>query len=381
MIPRTLDLARYTHSFFLFGPRQVGKTHLIETTLHPNVTLNLLSHSEFLRYSKDPTLLSKELKSAKNVQVVIDEIQRCPDLLNEVHLLLESKQGIQFILTGSSARKLRRTGVNLLGGRALTLHLYPLTHEELKDAFILEDVLRFGSLPKIALEPSEDNRRRLLQSYVETYLKEEIQQEALTRNIPAFARFLELAAFENGNLLNFNNIASEVGVHSKTVKEYFQILEDTLIGFFLFPYTRSHRTKLLSHPKFYFFDRGIVTALKSELSVPLVPGTAPYGRSFEHWIIIETLRLLRYRERETRLSFFRTSDGAEVDMILEKSGEKVWAVEIKATRTPRSAELRGLRSFMSDHAYSRAICVSLSPRAYRLGDIEILPWQDFFAQL
>ncbi|MBI1869943.1 MAG: ATP-binding protein [Chlamydiae bacterium] len=380
---RTLDLSHYKYSLFLLGPRQVGKTYLLKNTLSPDLMINLLSQSEFIRYSKDISLLSKEISALKKekVQVVIDEIQRLPELLNEVHLVLESSKNVQFILTGSSARKLRRSGVNLLGGRALTLHLHPLTHEELAEAFHLEEVLQYGSLPKIVLEENPRERKRLLKSYAETYLKEEIQQEALTRNIPAFARFLELAAFENGNLLNFNSIAREVGVHSKTIKEYFQILEDTLIGFFLYPYTPSPRKKLVLHPKFYFFDRGIVTALRNELSVSLISGTPPYGYAFEHWIVTEMRRLLEYREREVRLSFLRTSDGAEIDIILEWADGKKWAIEIKASSIPQTSQLRGLKSLMQDHPFDRTLCVSLTPRAYHLDSIEVLPWKTFFEEI
>lgn len=383
MINRTLNLTSYNNSLFLFGPRQVGKTSLIINTLSPDIYINLLKHAEFVRYAKDPSLLSKEahsFKEGKELLIVIDEIQRCPELLNEIQMLIDGRQKTRFVLTGSSARKLRRAGVNLLGGRAITLHLHPFTHEELKEGFSLEDALRFGTIPRIALSKNESEKIRMLKGYVETYLKEEIQQEALTRNIPAFARFLELAAFENGNLLNFQNIAREVGVHAKTVKEYFQILEDTLIGFFLYPYTKSHREKLVSHPKFYFFDRGVVSALKNSVSSQLVAGSPPYGDAFEHWIILEMKRLLDYREREANISFFRTSDGAEVDIVLEHSG-KIWAIEIKSSSAPRMSDLRGLKSFMADHKCDKALCVCQTPRPYTTGGVEFVPWKDFFVML
>jgi len=318
MIPRTLNLQKFKQSFFLFGPRQVGKTFLIKYTLTPNIFINLLRQEEYWRYCKNPSLLAKEaeiLKGKKSL-IVIDEIQRLPEMLNEVHYLMENSE-FQFVLTGSSARKLRKTGVNLLGGRAITLFLHPLSGEELGEGFNLNEVLCFGSIPNIILQNKEQDKKRLLKSYVETYLKEEIMQEAITRNIPAFAKFLELSAFENGRLLNFNNLAREVGIHSKTIKGYFNILVDTLIGFYLYPYTKSHRTKHVSHPKFYFFDRGVVTALRGELSTPLVPGTYPYGDAFEHFVILEIKKQIDYGNREIKMSFFRTNDGAEVDLILE----------------------------------------------------------------
>lgn len=382
MIRRIQDLTQYKHSLFLFGPRQVGKTYLIKNTLTSDLFIDLLKHQDFLRYTKDVSLLSQEVNALKQKEtiIVIDEIQRCPELLNEIHYLIEKEKGIKFILTGSSARKLRRTGINLLGGRAITLHLHPLTHIELADTFRLDHALHFGTLPNIVLENNLQEKSHLLNSYVETYLKEEIQQEALTRNLPAFAKFIELAAYENGNILNFQNLAREIGIHSKTIKEYFAILEDTLLGFFLYPYTHSSRKRLISHPKFYFFDCGVVTTLRKSLTQELIKGTPNYGDAFEHFIMLEIKRLLDYYSREVRLSFFRTSDGAEVDLILEINQE-IWAIEIKSSSSPRLADLRGLRSFMKDHPYKRAICVCQTPRPYLNENIEFLPWQIFLTQL
>lgn len=383
MIPRTLNLSAYNNSLFLFGARQVGKTYLIRHTVSFDLFIDLLKHSEFLRYSRDPSILTQEVEALKKekCRVVIDEIQRCPGILDEVQLIMGQKPGAQFILSGSSARKLKRAGVNLLGGRAITLHLHPFTSEELGDRFSLDHALHYGTLPAIVLANSREDKIRLLKSYVETYLKEEIQQEALIRNIPAFSMFLELAAHENGNILNFQNIAREAGVQSKTVKEYFHILEDTLLGFLLYPYAKSQRTKIVSHPKFYFFDCGLVHALKGELSNDLMRGTALYGKAFEHWIILETKRFLDYYEIEAKISFFKTTDGAEVDLILETAGGGVWAIEIKSSREPRLSDVRGLRSFIKDHSYARAICVCLTPRSFIADKIEFLPWESFIRQL
>lgn len=382
MIPRTINLSGYKNSLFLFGARQVGKTYLIKHTLSFDLFIDLLKHAEFLRYSRDPSILTSEVEALKKkkCRVVIDEIQRCPGILDEVQLIMGNKPEIQFILTGSSARKLKRAGVNLLGGRAITVHLHPFTCEELGDKFILDAALHYGTLPPIVLADNTEDKIRLLKSYAETYLKEEIQQEALTRNIPAFSMFLELAAYENGNILNFQNMAREAGVHSKTIKEYFYILEDTLLGFLLYPYAKSQRTKIVSHPKFYFFDCGLVHALKGELSSNLVRGTAPYGKAFEHWVILETKRLLDYYEIEAKMSFFKTSDGAEVDLILETSAG-IWAVEIKSSREPRLSDVRGLRSFIKDHQHTRAMCVCLTPRVFITERIEFLPWENFTRQL
>ncbi|MEW5759067.1 MAG: AAA family ATPase [Candidatus Omnitrophota bacterium] len=383
MIPRLLDLTKFRKSLFLFGPRQVGKTYLIKNTVSADIFINLLKHDEFLRYLKNPALISQEITALKkdNPVIVIDEIQRCPELLNEVHLVMENIPNTQFILTGSSARKLRRAGVNLLGGRAITLHLYPFTYQELKEDFILDDALRFGEIPSVALEKNKADKIRLLKSYIETYLKEEIQQESLTRNIPAFAKFLELAGYENGNILNFQNLSREVGVHSKTIKEYFHILEDTLIGFFLYPYTKSHRAKIISHPKFYFFDCGVVSALKGELNSELKSQTLPYGRAFEHFILLEIIKLCSYSERDIKLSFFRTKDGAEVDLILELENSITWAIEIKSSNEPVLSEVRGLRSFISDHNYAKAFCICLTPRKFTKEGIEFIPWGEFMQLL
>lgn len=382
MIKRALSLANYKQSFFLFGPRQVGKTYLLKHSLSVEIYIELLKQSDFQRFARDASLLSGEIAALGMQQgrVIIDEIQRLPELLNEVQLAMESFPQFQFILTGSSARKLKRAGVNMLGGRAITLHLYPFSFCELLEAFVLKDALRFGLLPRIYLEKNKEDKIRLLKSYLETYLKEEIQQEALIRNVPAFSHFLELAAHENGNILNFQNIARETGVHSKTIKEYFIILEDTLLGFMLYPYLKSTRTKLVSHPKFYFFDPGVVSALKGELAVEMSAGTPAFGRAFEHFIVLEIKKLLDYREREGKVSFFRTTDGAEVDIVLE-IGQETWAIEIKASAAPRLSDVRGMVSFIKDHPFQRAVCVCLTPRAFTVGKIEFLPWQEFLQQL
>ena len=383
MLKRSLDVTHYNDSLCLFGPRQTGKTCLIKETLSPDIYIDLLKHSEFLRYANDVSLLSKEVQALSGrgkLLVVLDEIQRVPELLNEVHSLIERFKQAQFVLTGSSARKLRRAGVNLLGGRAITLHLHPFTSDELGESFSLDDALRFGTLPPVSLARDRQHKVRLLRSYVETYLEEEVQREALTRNIPAFARFLELSAFENGHILNFQTLARDVGVHAKTIKEYFQILEDTLLGFFLFPYGKSPRSRLVSHPKFYFFDSGVVRALRKELSSDLLPASPPYGDAFEHWVFLEMKRALDYRERVASLCVVRTTDGVEVDVILER-GSETWAIEIKASAAPQLSDVRGLRSFMRDHKVKRAICACQTPRPYVADTIEFLPWQAFLKEV
>ncbi len=383
MIDRLLKLTNHNHSLFIFGPRQTGKTYLIKHTIKPDIFINLLKFTEYQRYLQNPSLLSKEVGSQLNKSgliVVIDEIQRAPHLLNEVHSILQDHPQVQFILTGSSARKLRKGGVNLLGGRAIITHLYPLTYHETLSNFDLDDTLRFGSLPTIYLEKNTATKIKLLKAYVNTYLKEEIQQEAMTRNVPAFSLFLELAGFENGHIINFSALSKKIGVHYATVKEYFQILEDTLLGFYLYPYKKSVRKKIVAHPKFYFFDTGIVSCLQKRLYEPITPATPPYGLSFEHWLILETQRMLHYHDVEATLSFFRTTDDIEVDLILEIRGQ-TWAIEIKSSAEPNPSSFKGLKNFLNDHKVDRVLCVCQTPRKYLVDRIEFLPWQEYLNEL
>lgn len=373
-----LNLATPKSSSFLFGPRLTGKTFLIENTLQPDLFINLLDYDSFMRYSTNPSLLVKETNKLTQARalVVIDEIQKCPELLNSVHLLIEQKKNVRFILTGSSARKLRKVGVNLLGGRAITMRLHPLIEEELKDLFVLDDILHYGALPKIYLENDQIEKAKVLKSYVETYLREEIAQEAMVRNLPAFTRFLELAADENGNIINFQKIAREAGIHSKTIKEYFQILEDTLIGRMIYPFKKLTRRRLSSHPKFYFFDCGIVTVLKRGLQKELLRSSTEYGRAFEHWVFTELSAALDYYELEAKLSFYHTADGAEIDFMIEK-GNDLWAVEVKASPNPDLSSLRGLRGFLKDCPEAKGFCVCATPRPYVDANIEFLACRDF----
>ncbi|MBI5400208.1 ATP-binding protein [Candidatus Saganbacteria bacterium] len=375
-------MLNFKHSLFLFGPRQTGKTFLIESTLKPDLFINLLDYDSFIRYSTDPSLLIKEVNKLTNERalVVIDEIQKCPELLNSVHLLIEGKKNVRFILTGSNARKLRRRGVNLLGGRAALVHLYPLVQAELKELFVLDDILHYGALPKVYLENNPQEKMRFLKGYVETYLKEEITQEALVRNLPAFTRFLELAADENGQILNFQKIAREIGINSKTIKEYFQILEDTLVGSLVYPYKRIARRRLISHPKFYFFDCGIITVLKRSLQKELIKSSTEYGRVFEHWVFTELRAAIDYHELEAKLSFYRTADGAEVDFVIEKNDE-ILAVEVKASQRPALSSLKGLKGFLAENSAAKGFCICGTPNPYAEDNIDFLSCRDFIQRL
>lgn len=381
---RTMNLPQKAH-FFLFGPRQVGKSTLIQQSYpkENSVIYNLLFNQEYTRLTSQPELLRQEVKKLdSNIShVIIDEVQRIPALLNEVHALIEDEDVKQFfVLTGSSARKLKHGQANLLAGRAWTRYLYPLSYQELGDDFDLQHVLQFGSLPSVYLT-DDQTAHEILEAYVETYLVEEIKAEAIVRNIGAFNRFIKLAANESSNLLNYSNIAREASMSNQTVKEYFQILEDTLIGFFLQPYNKSSRKRLVKHPKFYLFDNGVRNTLLRTLSQPPQPKTYPYGIAFEHFIINEIVKLDKYYKLNLELSFYRNNNGAEVDLIIEKPNGEVLAVEIKSTENPNKADLKGLISFQDLVPEAQMICVSRAERERLVSDITIYPWRIFLDKL
>ncbi len=385
MFKRLATLPIGKHSFFLFGPRQTGKTTLIQNVLKTTDTshfsIDLLKLETYLKYNRDPGLFRQEiehwLKKKQKGVIFVDEIQKLPFLLDEIHSLIETFKGrLTFIMTGSSARKLKRTPANLLAGRAWSYDLFPLTHQEIGGAFRLNEVLKYGTLPVIFTMEDED-KRRTLKTYTETYLKEEILAESIVRNIPAFSRFLELAADQSGMPVNYNNFARETGVASKTIREYYQVLEDTLLAFALQPYLKSARKRLTSHPIYYLFDLGVLNALCRRLESEPVKGTELYGRLFEHFVLLEIYRLNRYLEKDWPLFYWRTSQGAEVDLVLD-SGRQLWAIEIKSTtRRILSSDLRGLHSFLGDYKGSKGICVTTAERAYEADGIECLPWQEF----
>jgi|688.fasta_scaffold00001_24 predicted AAA+ superfamily ATPase len=387
------------HSFFLFGPRQVGKTTLIKNSfgLDSCLIYDLLIPEELRRLKMNPGRFRDEIiyRDSKYTHVFIDEVQKLPEILDEIHYLLENmKKPPAFILSGSSARKLKRSNANMLGGRAFSFSLFGLTHLELMPSskFSLYRSLEFGSLPAIYLlsmggdENAEVGVREqsqdailALRSYVNTYIKEEIQMEALVRNLDAFTEFLKLAADENTNVLNYSNIASDIGVSSATVKEYYQILEDTLLGFYLRPYSSRLRKKLSKHPKFYFFDTGVARALQQKLSLELTPKTKEFGKAFEHFVIKEFIYTANYLNPDYKFSYYRTENNAEVDLIIEAPTGKVFAVEVKASDTPKNSELKGLKSFKTLVPKASLICASLAEKRYKLDeDIWVYPWQEVF---
>ncbi len=384
MYSRSLKLS-LQKSFFLFGPRQVGKTTLIQEIIsqEESIFYNFLLSEIFNKFAADPKLFREEVlaRDKKHRFIIVDEVQRIPDLLNEIHFLIEQDKSLIFILSGSSARKLKRNQANLLGGRALSYKLFPLTHQELGEDFNLKKALNYGTLPDIYKEQDKNLKIESLYSYVETYLEEEIKAEAVVRQVGGFIRFLKFAAYENGNTLNYSNIARETANKAHIIKEYFQILEDTLIGFWLLAYDKSTRTRLIKHPKFYFFDTGVQRAICGQLELELQEGTKEYGHAFEHFIVKEILNIANYRRKKYTFSYFRTENGAEVDLIIETPQKKIWAIEIKSSTRPSLSSLKGLKSFAKICNEAELICACQSEREFQYGNIKVTPWKKLFVLL
>ena len=370
-IPRALDLrgllAKKSH--FLLGPRQTGKTTLVRHALPDTPRYDLLETATWLALSQNPGRLAEEVTPGTTDEVVIDEIQRLPQLLNEVHRLIEER-GVRFLLTGSSARALRRGGVNLLGGRARTRVLHPLTRAELGPRFDLERALTRGTLPSIWFS---DDPRADLAAYAGTYLQQEVVFEGAARNLPAFSRFLRIAALANGQIVNFTEVASDAQVPRTTIYEYFEVLRDTLLLFEIPAWRRPRKRKPLVSSKYYFFDIGVANALAGRRPDP---GTPEFGHAFEAWLLHELRTYCDYRAPED-LHFWRTASGYEVDFIL---GEHT-AIEAKCKPNVSGRDLRSLRALAEDTTLKRYVCVSLEPRPRIVDGIEILPYGAFLDAL
>jgi predicted AAA+ superfamily ATPase len=383
MIKRSLNILK-SNSFFLFGARGVGKTKLVETLLPANerVVIDLLDPNEFEIFSLNPKELSARLqKLPVNCQwVFIDEVQRVPSLLDLVHQNIE-KTDLKFALTGSSARKLKRGGANLLAGRAYTYHLFPFTFGELATDFNLLDALEWGTLPKITTISAPEERKIFLQTYAHTYIREEIQAEQVVRKLEPFRRFLSVIAQSNGTIISYANIARDVGTSDVTVRSYFQILEDTLLGFLLEPYHQSIRKRQRENPKFYLFDTGVQRALSRTLDVPLKPQTYAFGRAFEHLILCEITRLISYLRNDFTLSYLRTKDDAEIDIIIERPGMPIVLVEIKSNERIDDDDVATLRRFLPDFSGANAICLSLDPHPKVLHGIDCVYWSEGIKQI
>lgn len=364
-------------SFFLFGPRGTGKSTWIREHFSNAISYDLLNTGESLRLARDPRVLTREVSgAARGDWVVIDEIQKVPALLDEVHSLIET-QGLRFVLSGSSARKLRRGASNLLAGRAIVEQMFPLVSAEAGWATLGNEPLAHGTLP-IAL--TSDDPVAFLDAYAQTYLQEEIRAEALTRSIGAFSRFLEIAARQNGQVTNVAGLARDAAVSRQTVQNYFEILEDTLLGFWLRPWKLKSSTRQVGHPKFYLFDSGVARALSGRLPYP--PSPEENGPLMETWILNEVRAYLAYRQLRYPIYYWRTHDGSEVDLFMETRDGFV-AVEIKSSarwdnRFNRS--LKSLKGFMENRPL-RCFGVFLGERAAHWDDIEVLPARQFLDRL
>ena len=358
-------------SAFLWGPRKTGKTTLLRQQFPSGFWIDLLDYDLFLSLSQRPTRLRQILDAQPSKTIIIDEVQKIPHLMDEIHWLIENR-GYRFIMSGSSARKFRRGMVNLLGGRAWRFELYPLVTKELED-FNLDRALVSGLLPSHYFS-SDANME--LRAYVHDYLKEEIQAEALTKNLPAFSRFLRSAAITNGMLLNYSNAARESGVSVRTIREYYQILEDTLVGRQLFPWKKAKKRRLIETSKFFFFDTGIVSTLLNYTS--LTSGTPEYGRAFEHFILQECWAYRHYSRLDFPIAFWRTASGSEVDLIL---GEAQVAIEIKSSKNAGD-RTRGLHLFLEEQKCQKGYIVSRDSLPRRIANnITVLPWHIFCGML
>ena len=376
MFRRTLHLpAAGTETFFLWGPRQTGKTTLLRQSYPDAFWIDLLKAEEYRRYLQNPERLREELTTRPAVrQVVVDEVQKVPQILDEVHWLIENRR-VQFALCGSSARKVKRGAANLLGGRAVRRELHGVTATEIGVHFDLGRLLNHGYLPRIYLS---NRPLPLLNAYVADYLKEEVAAEAMVRNLPVFSEFLNVAALSDTELINFSTIARDCGVSSHTIKGYFQILEDTLLGRWLPAYTKRPKRRVIAAPKFYFADVGMVNHLTRR--GVLQPGSELYGKAFENWVFHELTAHNAYSDAFARLSYWRLASGMEVDFVID---DLRVAIEAKATRKVTTDHLRGLRTLAQDHArVGQRVVVCLEPRNRKTEDgILITPAPEFCERL
>jgi predicted AAA+ superfamily ATPase len=378
-----VNIARVLHialpprrSALLWGPRKTGKSTYLRSAFPDSLTYDLLQTDLALELAKRPALLRERLLAVPPERlrspVILDEVQKVPRLLDEVHWLIENR-GLSFVLCGSSARKLKRGGVNLLGGRAWRYEMHPLVSAEVPD-LDLRRALNRGLVPAHYLDPAYE---RSLQAYVVDYLKEEVFDEGLTRNVAAFSRFFDAVGYSHGDLTNYSNIARDCGIDSKTVKEYYQILVDTLLGTFVEPWKKRQERQVIGKaPKFYLFDVGVAGALTRRRVVE-ERGEA-FGRALEHFVLMEILAHRSYRGLGHGIHFWRTKNGLEVDFVL---GDGEVAVEVKGASRVDPSDLRSLRAFVEDNRPGRAILVC-NERAPRVVEgIEILPWREFLTRL
>lgn len=358
-------------SLFLWGARQTGKSTLLKELFPDALWFDLLLSDVYERLLRNPSLLRETISVGQYKVVIIDEIQRIPELLNEVHWII-THLPVRVIMSGSSPRKIIRSNTNLLGGRALRYELYPLISQEIPD-FDLLKALNNGLLPRHYLSASP---KKLISAYVGNYLRDEIAGEAKIRNVANFSRFLESAAFSNGEMVNYTNIASECGVSAVTVKEYFQILEDTLIGRYLPAYQKTPKRRVITAPKFYFFDIGIVNHLLKRGRIEF--GSELFGNAFEHFIYNELYAHSSYSGKDYPIYYWRTASQIEIDFVL---GNNDVAIEVKATNNALPKHLKGLKAFSEEYAVKQLILVCNEPLPRISDGIRILPWKIFLEEL
>lgn len=371
-------------SAFLWGARKTGKSTFLKTRYPESVFFDLLNSELKIRYGKEPWRFREEIlaldKSKAALPIIVDEIQKVPALLDEIHWLIENA-GYSFIMCGSSSRQMKRAGVNLLGGRALKYHFFPLVFPEIRDVFNLVRIFNNGLLPShYILEDARD----YLRSYLEDYLIQEIQAEGLARNLDLFSRFFDSAAFSHGEMLNYSNIARDVGIASSTVKEYYQILIDTLIGYLIYPYRKdTGRDIILSMPKFYLFDVGLASRLV-ERRVTAAKGIEA-GRCLEHYVFLELLAYIKLNNLDYKISYWHTKTGLEVDFILHSKSGKPVPVEVKISGNVHKTELKGLRTFLKENEVKQGYVVSMETSRRLIenegNSIVIYPLYDFLDKL
>lgn len=373
MYKRVFDIEnQLDEAMFLFGARQVGKSTLLKERFPNAIYYDLLKSDLRRRLTRNPETFREALSSKpENTLVVVDEIQKIPDLLDEVHWLMVEKK-LRFILSGSSARKLKRSGANTLGGRAQPRTLFPLVWPEVTD-FEIDKAVQNGMIPRHYMAKDASDR---IEGYVSIYLKEEIQEEALVQNIDAFERFMEVAAISDGEMINYENIASDCGIAAKTVKAYFQILKDTLIGYEIPAYRKVIKRRLVQAPRFYYFDVGLTNYLLGRNS--LKRGTADYGHAFEHLVIQEIIAYHGYSRSREVVSYWHTYTNIEVDVVI---GEARVAIEIKSCEEVKTRHKAGLKTFKEEHPEARLILVSLDPITRLSEDKELVYVTDFFKML
>ncbi len=376
MIARIVNPLK-TNSFFLFGARGTGKTTFVKDYLKDDaIVFDLLDDQVFDQFLRDTSYIEELCQQRKFSWIVIDEVQRLPKLLNLVHRMIE-EYSQKFALTGSSSRKLKRGGGNLLAGRAFFNVLYPFNFLEIENSFELNEILHWGSLPLAKNLLLSEEKKAYLRSYVLTYIKEEVQVEQLVRNLEPFRDFLTISAQSASKIINYSNIARDVGVESPTVKKYFQILEDTYLGFMLPHFHRSVRKSQTNSPKFYYFDNGVKKALEGSLDSPPVTGTYQFGDLFESFIVQQIFALNQYFMKDFRLSFYRTKHNKEIDLILSK-GKNDFLIEIKSTDTIDPIEIKALARTAEDFGSNvKTFYLSQSKQERLIEKVECLPWQIF----